>query len=342
MNNMYLYIYYRVCKQWYSVLHDPYLYQHIVFKDLEFKSLLISMRHILSTSPQVRSLAIEGCWSQFLRDTVVPLVGCELFAPIRHLQPHRRRLEYKAQQFSLHRDFSKLLEALLPRIESLTIAHCDLDFEMTTLFASLLCHGQSLVRFRYDNNGDAGIDSPQLLLGIIRATPNMRHFSGRHAGMTDQVLNHIWPQIESLTIADGREPISRQALYDLLSESEHLRWLELDDLSCLTNTDLAMIQHTTYPLKSLRVSKYITPPLSMPGFYDLLRLFPDLERLEYVTNFNTFHHQFEGVTLDLFENERKSVANLMEQYKKNYVERWYQPMTHEQYLMASVLRLEGY
>ncbi|KAI9246862.1 hypothetical protein BY458DRAFT_446607 [Sporodiniella umbellata] len=90
-------------------------------------------------------------------------------------------------------------------------------------------------------------------------------------------------------------------------------------------------------LGHLCVTKYVTPPLSTPGFNDLLRLFPNLASLEYVTNFDTFHHQFEGITPDLFEAERQSVDGVMKRQNMNYVGQWHQPMTHQQRLTASLL-----
>ncbi|KAI8973500.1 hypothetical protein BDF20DRAFT_807365, partial [Mycotypha africana] len=78
-------------------------------------------------------------------------------------------------------------------------------------------------------------------------------------------------------------------------------------------------------------------PLSTPGFYDLLRLFPNLERFEYATNFHTFDNQFEGVTLEMYEAERAAVASFMANQKHlRYEGKWHEPITTEQRLMAGM------
>ncbi|KAI8098242.1 uncharacterized protein B0P05DRAFT_454984, partial [Gilbertella persicaria] len=78
-------------------------------------------------------------------------------------------------------------------------------------------------------------------------------------------------------------------------------------------------------------------PLSMPGFYDTLRLFPNLEYFEYATNFHTFNNQFQGVTPDMFEAEQEAVARFMAtQNSLNYVDQWNQPITREQRLIAGM------
>ncbi|KAI7898869.1 uncharacterized protein BX663DRAFT_401842, partial [Cokeromyces recurvatus] len=78
-------------------------------------------------------------------------------------------------------------------------------------------------------------------------------------------------------------------------------------------------------------------PLSIPGFYDLLKLFPNLKRLEYATNFHTFNNQFEGVTPDMFEAECMAVASFMETQKNLvYDGQWNKPITTEQRLMAGM------
>ncbi|KAI8053566.1 hypothetical protein BDF21DRAFT_327612, partial [Thamnidium elegans] len=77
-------------------------------------------------------------------------------------------------------------------------------------------------------------------------------------------------------------------------------------------------------------------PLSTPGFYDLLELFPNLARLEYATNFHTFNNQFEGVTPDMYEAERLAIANVMNSRSLVYDEQWNEPITTEQRLMAGM------
>ncbi|KAI7889054.1 uncharacterized protein EV154DRAFT_403493, partial [Mucor mucedo] len=77
-------------------------------------------------------------------------------------------------------------------------------------------------------------------------------------------------------------------------------------------------------------------PLSTPGFVEILRLFPNLTRFEYATNFYTFNNQFEGVTPDMFEAERSAVAAIMETRPLVYHGQWHEPITTEQRLMAGM------
>ncbi|KAI8335665.1 hypothetical protein EDC96DRAFT_420146, partial [Choanephora cucurbitarum] len=78
-------------------------------------------------------------------------------------------------------------------------------------------------------------------------------------------------------------------------------------------------------------------PLSLPGFHALVRLFPNLERFSYATNFYTFINQFEGVTPDMYEAERMAVKRFMgTQASISYDDQWNQPITIEQRLLAGV------
>jgi hypothetical protein len=172
--------------------------------------------------------------------------------------------------------------------------------------------------------------------------------------------------------------ISNRAFWELLCKCKSLKTLEVHDLACVTNRDLALYNNlrdtlkeqqdktaremrrfrpydtqrfsrSTKPLvtnqnkdlpgsslRNIRVTKYITTPLSTPGFHDLLRLFPNLDRFEYATNFYTFDNQFEGVTMDMFEAERAAVASFMETQSLRYQGEWKEPITTEQRLMAGM------
>ncbi|GAA5809616.1 hypothetical protein MFLAVUS_003027 [Mucor flavus] len=401
----------RVSRKWYYNCTDPYLYQHIILKDMEFNTLLLAMQRVVSIGPRVRTLTIQGCYSDFIQNTVVPVQFSNqppnrplLFSHIRALQPNRRRQEYLKHGFELHNHFSdifsKLLELTQQTLHTIKILHCDLDFEMTELFCTIACNAHSLNTFHYVNNGDKGLHSSGLLQAIVSGSPKMRHFRGLHAGMNDAVLMTMarhWPLLESLTLCsikskdvleltglineDGHElrgaspmgTISSRAFWELLCKCKSLTTLEVHDLACVTNRDLALynslrdtIHHKTsksgqslthlkhhHPyhrpskkptqtdlpgssLRNLRVTKYITTPLSTPGFYDLLRLFPNLARFEYATNFHTFNNQFEGVTPDMYEAERLAIANFMNSHSLVYDEQWNEPITTEQRLMAGM------
>lgn len=396
-------------------------------KDLEFNTLLLAMQRIVLISPRIRSLSIQGCYSDFIQNTVVPVQFSNqppnrplLFSHIKALQPSRRRQEYLKHGFELHNHFSDLFSQLMELGEStlhtIKIANCDLDFEMTELFCAIACNAHSLSTFHYINNGDKGLHSSGLLQAIVSGSPKMRHFRGLHAGMNDAVLMTMarhWPDLESLTLCsikskdvleltglvseDGHEfrgasptgTISNRAFWELLCKCKKLRTLEVHDLACVTNRDLALYnslrdglkeenekkameiyhrkmrpslavsslkhshpyhhhqKHRKQPLvamdlpgsslRNLRVTKFITTPLSTPGFCDLLKLFPNLNKFEYATNFYTFNNQFEGVTLDMYDAERSAVAALMEPHTSlTYDGQWNEPITTEQRLMAGM------
>ncbi|KAG1240721.1 hypothetical protein G6F68_017386 [Rhizopus microsporus] len=165
-----------------------------------------------------------------------------------------------------------------------------------------------------------------MLQTLILATPHMRHFLGLHAGMDDRVIATVirrWPHLQSFTLSQNEDcPISPRALWSLLSGCRALKTVELVDLACLINRELAVEREPLRSIERLRVTKYVTMPLSMAGFVDLLRLFPNLNRLEYETNFNTFYNQFEGVTLDLFEKERRCVEDYLIRQGLDYQGKW--------------------
>lgn len=430
---------YRVSRRWYYNCNDPHLYQDVVLKDLEFNTLLLAMQRIVQIGPRIRSITIEGCHSEFIQNTVVPVQFSNqppnrplLFSHIRALQPARRRQEYLKNGFELHNHFSDIFSQLMElghaTLHTIKILNCDLDFEMTELFCTIACNANSLSTFHYVNNGDKGLHSSGLLQAIASGSPKMRHFRGLHAGMNDAVLMTMarhWPLLESLTLCsikskdvleltgliseDGHElrgasptgTISSRAFWELLCKCKNLRTLEAHDLACVTNRDLALYNslrdalrdqrsksaresnkrrfkpydtlsskhpyhhhhyhhnnkrhhHHYYQqqlqqvdncqldlpgssLRNLRVTKFITTPLSTPGFHDIAKLFPNLDRFEYATNFYTFNNQFEGVTPEMYEAERAAVASFMATQKSLvYDGQWNEPITTEQRLMAGM------
>ncbi|CAO0789453.1 unnamed protein product [Mucor circinelloides] len=427
----------RVSRRWYYNCNDPHLYQDVVLKDLEFNTLLLAMQRIVQIGPRIRSITIEGCFSDFIQNTVVPVQFSNqppnrplLFSHIRALQPARRRQEYLKNGFELHNHFSDIFSQLMElghsTLHTIKILNCDLDFEMTELFCAIACNANSLSTFHYVNNGDKGLHSSGLLQAIVSGSPKMRHFRGLHAGMNDAVLMTMarhWPLLESLTLCsikskdvleltgliseDGHElrgasptgTISSRAFWELLCKCKNLRTLEVHDLACVTNRDLALYnslrdalkdqrsksarennkrrfrpydthylkhsyhhhhhnqhnkRHLCYhqqqqqldtskfdlpgsSLRNLRVTKFITTPLSTPGFHDIAKLFPNLDRFEYATNFYTFNNQFEGVTPEMYEAERAAVAGFMATQKSLvYDGQWNEPITTEQRLMAGM------
>lgn len=336
-----------------------------------------------------------------------------LFSHITALQPPRRREEYQKHKFELHDQFSDVMNSLLGankhHLKSISIENSSLDLEMTELFCAIACHSHALESFIYNNNHDKGIQSSGLLQAIVTACPNMQHFRGLHSGMDDAVLATIarhWTLLKSLTLcslksrdvlghaeimSEGRQllgssptgRISHRILWQLLCKCRQLETLELHDLACISNRDLAgyegmlmqllknelvlknkkvkckpyqpyTIPKTTYPhsmlhtpkqrtarpgasLRHLIITKYMTTPLSKPGFESILRLFPQLSCLEYETNFYTFDNLFEGITRDMFHAECDAVHEwCKKQDMLTYVGRWNASVTAEQRLMAGM------
>ncbi|CAO3611219.1 unnamed protein product [Mucor hiemalis] len=91
-------------------------------------------------------------------------------------------------------------------------------------------------------------------------------------------------------------------------------------------------------VKKLIISKYMTTPLSKPGFESLSQLFPQLSQLEYETNFHTFDNLFEGVTRDMFNAECAAVQAWCnrQNYRFIYTGKWNAEVTADQRLMAGM------
>jgi hypothetical protein len=351
------------------------------------------LKKLVSIAPRIKSLTIDGCYSNFVQNTVVPVHfmnggGPMLFSHISALQRPKRREEYIKHQFQLHDQFSDYLNQLLGinqhHLAQLVVRNCTLDLEMTELFCMIAGHAHSLETFIYSNNHDKGIHSSGLLQAIVIACPKMRHFRGLHSGMDDAVLLTMarhWKSLESLTLCSlksrdvlgraeimsagrhltGSSPtgrISSHALWQLLCKCHDLRTLELNDLACITNHDLEMfaaLQQQSEPIKKrfspypipkskspgssirqLIITKYMTTPLSKPGFESLLKLFPKLNRLEYETNYYTFDNLFEGMSKATFNAECEAIQAWCYQRKLEYIGRWNAKATAEQRLMAGM------
>ncbi|KAI8637219.1 hypothetical protein BD408DRAFT_354142 [Parasitella parasitica] len=82
----------------------------------------------------------------------------------------------------------------------------------------------------------------------------------------------------------------------------------------------------------------MTTPLSKPGFESLLKLFPNLCRLDYETNFYAFDNSFEGITRDMFTAECVAVKEWCDERRSQleYTSRWNTDMTAEQRLVAGM------
>jgi hypothetical protein len=96
-----------------------------------------------------------------------------------------------------------------------------------------------------------------------------------------------------------------------------------------------------FNLESLRIVKYTTSPLTLPGFENIFALFPNLKHLRYETNYTTFDNLYEGVTPHIFEQERKAIERLFDSGSVCYEGEWYMPIITEQRLMAGISSLSN-
>ena len=113
----------------------------------------------------------------------------------------------------------------------------------------------------------------------------------------------------------------------------------------------------THPLpgssvRHLTITKYTSIPLTLPGFGDLLKLFPNLESFKLTTNFFTYDHHFQGLSRDIYEAEIVMVERLIRQEMTDrwassrgaaaaaacWEGEWSAAVTEEQRLRASILR----
>ncbi|KAH8551277.1 hypothetical protein BGW37DRAFT_399320, partial [Umbelopsis sp. PMI_123] len=78
-------------------------------------------------------------------------------------------------------------------------------------------------------------------------------------------------------------------------------------------------------------------PITLPGFENILALFPNLKFLQYETNYTTFDNLYEGVTTQVFESERQAVEQLFDRHGNVSLHgKWHMPVTTEQRLMAGI------
>ncbi|KAI8093808.1 uncharacterized protein BX664DRAFT_385169 [Halteromyces radiatus] len=230
-----------VCKTWYEICHDPYLYLDIHLEYMELHMLVKTLQWIQRLgSVKVRSLALRHCYCQVLRDTLIPVTFRSpqpnqptFYTQLRTLTLDRRRMEYKNHQFTLYDDLSDVLTRLLLQfhqkgLSSLEISHCDIDWAMTDLFTIMLTAGRHLTKWIYhdnysnhhyhdnsnnNNNNNNGcqytngkknrLAADDLLQAMILAFPNMKHFMGQHDITNDTVMMMArhWTQLESLVLS---------------------------------------------------------------------------------------------------------------------------------------------
>ncbi|KAI8582841.1 hypothetical protein K450DRAFT_225058 [Umbelopsis ramanniana AG] len=302
-----------------------------------------------------------------------------LYAHITTLQPARRKQEYERLQFKLHEHFSDALLNLMDKnqntLTELSIQNCNMDLEMTDLVFGIVRYGSRLETFNYMDNRDNTLNSPDLLTALVAACPNMRQFKGYRLGMDERVILSIakhWKKLESLSLSFTN--LKPQVLWKLLTSCTSLQDLEIMDLACFNNHTLAQFvndmcteaddksmksrfqpyknayrsnwhdkpcrQALGPKLRSLRIAKYTTSPITLPGFENILALFPNLKILQYETNYTTFDNLYEGVTTHLFELEKQAIEQLFDRHGKVSLHgKWRMPVTTEQRLMAGISSL---
>ncbi|ORZ05211.1 hypothetical protein BCR42DRAFT_496748 [Absidia repens] len=153
-----------VCKSWYNICTDPYLYQEIQLESMELEMLVRALQWIERLGViSVRSLNIRHCHSDFLQNTIVPVMTTTtssyqptLYSQLRTLTPDRRRMEYVKQEYRLYDILSDTLARLLStkKLARLEISNCDLDWAMTELFTILITYGagRHLTTWIYHDN----------------------------------------------------------------------------------------------------------------------------------------------------------------------------------------------
>ncbi|KAF9572265.1 hypothetical protein BGW38_008543 [Lunasporangiospora selenospora] len=187
----------------------------------------------------------------------------------------RRREEYRKLGFTLHQEFSRALVILMEQsqesLSRLEIQDNFLDLEMTELIFCIVRYGRHLERLLYDGNRDGGFVAPEVVSAITAACPNIRSFRGKHA-ISDTVLRRMlsgWEQLRSITLAPFHSPalgpkeISLEGLWSLL-ECSQVERLELLDLDCLSNENLAKLVERVKQLEALSIDRWrsSTLPLS--------------------------------------------------------------------------------
>ncbi|CAO3593574.1 unnamed protein product [Absidia cylindrospora] len=346
-----------VCKSWYNICTDPYLYQEIQLESMELEMLVRALQWIDRLGVvSVRSLNIRQCHSDFLQKTIVPVMTTTtssyqptLYSQLRTLTPDRRRMEYVKNDFRLYDILSDTLARLLSakKLTRLEISHCDLDWAMTELFMILITYGAGrhlktwIYHDNYNNDNTPTVSTrctttstteksisistsksaqpgSDLLQALVMACPDMKHFMGHHGTVNDTMIMTMaqyWPQLESLVVLsnDNHPSISAKAFYSLLSQCSSLHTLELYDIECINQDDLIQMchwrnatlvptsplgrqrRHQPYPslkkttavgnaLRHVKLTKYITAPLSTQAILHLLAFFPHLRTLTYETN----------------------------------------------------------
>ncbi|RUP45788.1 hypothetical protein BC936DRAFT_147729 [Jimgerdemannia flammicorona] len=274
------------CRYWHNLASDPHLFRHVHIADLEFRPLVLLLRELYRLATGLRSLTISNCFSDFLKNTTVPMGHVpglrhhgQLFSHITVLRPERRREEYAIQGFTLHREFSDALLDLMRQNEqhlrALRLHDCHLDLEMSDLVFAIVRYGRALEEIAYENNSDRGLGSQSSLSAIVAACPNIRTFRGVHDAMGDAVLTRMatgWRELRCLTVANGRPAagdaydneagacgiISSEAFWKLLTECPQLEELELLDLECVSNQNLAAYVHMAAAVAEQRLSSTLS------------------------------------------------------------------------------------
>lgn len=261
------------------------------------------------------------------------------------------------------------------KLEALTyFDNRDNTFNSAELLTGVIAACPNMRRFK---GYHLGIDE-RVILNVAKYWKNLESFTlsctSRETAAGHPNLNSP-SQATNLT-SQGLKP---EVLWKLLTSCTSLEELELVDMACVNNDTLAQfvkkirqdsdpsnhgdvrfqpykVLHRSrhgklgdtqrrYPgncLKSLRIVKYTTSPLTMPGFESILALFPNLRTLQYDTNYMTFDNLYDGLTPQVFEFERQAIERLFDDCGTvTYHGRWHMPITTEQRLMAGISSLSN-
>jgi len=281
------------------------------------------------------------------------------------------------QQCNLDLEMTELAFGIIrygSKLEALTyVDNWDNTFNSSELLISIIAACPNMRRFK---GYRLGMDE-RVILSVAKHWKHLESFSLSCAN-TESATGYPSLNSSSQTTNVTTQSLKPDVLWKLFASCTSLKELELMDIVCLTNDTLAQFvknkcqdvkdddtklrfqpymkayrsrhekpsnHEQSYPgtnLHSLRIAKYTTSPLTLPGFEDLFALFPNLRNLQYETNYTTFDNLYEGVTPQAFELERLAIKRFFDDCGTvSYNGNWHMPVTTEQRLMAGISSLSN-
>jgi hypothetical protein len=283
--------------------------------------------------------------------------------------------EISIQKCNLDLEMTELAFGIIrycSKLEGLTyLNNRDNGFNSAEVLTGIIAACPNMRRFR---GYYFGIDE-KVILSVAKYWPNLESFSLYCTNGSLHEYNNLHSSSQPPTLTP--QGLKSDVLWKLLTSCTSLKQLELLDLACINNDTLSKfvkqkrqdsnpnLEKSRYQpykshyevrpvksktqqnnsfgfnLESLRIVKYTTSPLTLPGFENIFALFPNLKHLRYETNYTTFDNLYEGVTPHIFEQERKAIERLFDSGSVCYEGEWYMPIITEQRLMAGISSLSN-